>query len=403
MIDWLNSVLAGRPGWINALMIFCATMAFVYVPWDFFFKPVAQDEEVWLGIMLHGVAAKLSEPLHGAIYAAGAYGFYRMRAWMWPWAAVYAASVAIGMFVWCVLYAADGIGALLLGAAAFVPFAFLTRALWCAEALFGAARAPLSHRYGEWALVTGASAGLGAAFARALARDGVSCVLVARRGERLETLARELEQSYRVATRVVIEDLSDAAAAARLIEAVRDLQIAILVSNAGFGAVGRFEALDVERLSRMVQLHCTVPVVLASRLLPGMRARGRGAIVITGSIAGRQALPLHSVYGATKGFELLLGEALWVELQGSGIDVLVVEPGPVETEFQRVSGEIAHAGQSAEIVVERAFDALGRQPALISTWFDWLRVNLGNRLLPRPLVAFVARDVVRKWTPETRR
>jgi len=403
MADWLRSVFSGRPWWMNALMLFCAYMAAVYVPWDFFAKPAAQDAEVWLGVMFHGWAAKLTEPLHGAIYAAGAYGFYRMRSWMWPWASLYTASVALGMFVWCAVYGAGGLGGILLGAVAFVPFALLARELWRAEPLFGAPRAPLSERYGEWALVTGASAGLGAAFARALAREGMSCVLTARRGERLEALAAELEQSYRVATRIVAQDLSDPAGAQRLLDAVEDLPIAILVSNAGFGQVGRFDKLDPQRLCDMVQLHCGVPVLLAGRLVPGMRERGRGAILITGSIAGRLPLPLHGVYSATKGFELLFGEALWLELRECGIDVLVVEPGPVETEFQQAAEEIAHPGESPERVVEVALEALGRQPTVISRWFDWLRVNLGNRLVPRPLVAFVARDVIAAWTPQEKR
>jgi short-subunit dehydrogenase len=188
-----------------------------------------------------------------------------------------------------------------------------------------------------------------------------------------------------------------------LLDAVEDLPVAILVSNAGFGQVGRFDKLDPQRLCDMVQLHCGVPVLLAGRLVPGMRERGRGAILITGSISGRLPLPLHGVYSATKGFELLFGEALWLELRECGIDVLVVEPGPVETEFQQAAEEIAHPGESPERVVEVALESLGRQPTVISRWFDWFRVNLGNRLLPRPLVAFVARDVIAAWTPEDKR
>jgi uncharacterized protein len=404
VFDWLDTLFAGRPRLFNALMVFCAYMAFVYVPWDFFVKPVAVDQEVWLGITLHGFVAKLTAPLHGAIYAAGTYGFYRMRGFMWPWAAVYAGSVAIGMWVWCALNVGTGVGGFVLGAAAFVPFAWLARELWRAESLFGAPVVPLAERYGAWALVTGASAGLGEAFARALARGGISCVLTARRRERLDALARELESSYRVETRVVDVDLGEAGGAQRLLQAVADLPIAILVSNAGFGCVGRFEAIDAERLMRMVQLHCSVPILLASGLLPGMRQRGRGAILITSSISGRQALPLHSVYAASKGFELLFGEALSVELRGSGVDVLVLEPGTVETEFQEAAGELSHAGaQSPEQVVEVALEALGRQASVISSWREWLRINLAGRLLPRGLVAFVARDVVKAWTPEDRR
>src|SRR5262249_2625881 len=155
---------------INALMVFCAFMAFVYVPWDFLWKPVSRDEEVWLGIMFTGWGAKLTEPLHWAIYAAGFYGFYRMRSWMWPLAAAYVLTVAFGMLVWALLYiGANGIP---LGVLGFASFGFLARALWNAEPLFGEERVPMRERYGEWALVTGASAGIGEAFARALAREG---------------------------------------------------------------------------------------------------------------------------------------------------------------------------------------------------------------------------------------
>ena len=84
MRDWLRTVFAGRPWWINTLMVFSAYMAFVYCPWDILVKPAELDEEVWFGIRFHGWAAKCLEPFHWAIYAAGAYGFRRMKAWMWP-------------------------------------------------------------------------------------------------------------------------------------------------------------------------------------------------------------------------------------------------------------------------------------------------------------------------------
>ena len=93
--DW-----ALRPWWMNGLFYFCLYMTFVYMPFDMFLKPVAEDHEIWFGFALTGWWAKATEPLHWAIYAAGAYGFWRMRAWMWPWAAVYAAQVVIAMVVW---------------------------------------------------------------------------------------------------------------------------------------------------------------------------------------------------------------------------------------------------------------------------------------------------------------
>jgi short-subunit dehydrogenase len=386
---------------MNALMVFSAYMTFVYMPFDFFLKPVADDAEVWFGILLTGWAAKATEPIHWALYAAGAYGFRRMRQWMWPWASVYAAQVAVGMFVWGAFAGrfAGGAGGVALGAVSALPFAALAVLLWRARPQFGRAPGALRERYGDWALVTGASAGIGAEFARALARDGISCVLTARREERLQDLAAEIEKQHSVATRTVAVDLAAGDGVDRLVEAVSDLEIGILVNNAGVGYAGRFDKQDAERLRAMLELNCVTPVLLTSRLLPPMRARGRGAVVITGSVAGRQPLPLHGVYSATKAFDLLFGEALAVELRDDGIDVLVLEPGSTETEFQQVAGEIAHAGESAAAVVRSALDSLGQQPSVVSGWFNWLCANLATRLLPRPLVAHIAEQVVARQTP----
>ncbi len=399
MKRWLRALFAGRPTWMNVLMVFCGYMAFIYVPWDFLIKPTAGDEEVWFGLRFYGVWAKLSEPLHWAIYAAGWYGFRNMKGWMWPWAAVYAAQVALSALIWNFVYV-GGFGGVVLGLVSLVPFAVLTYALWQADALFGAERASLRDRYGEWALVTGASAGIGAEFARALARDGLSVVLTARRDSKLRELAAEIEKTYHVATRVVAADLADPSGPGRVADAVADLEIAVLVNNAGFGASGRFEKLDPERLRQMVQLNCLAPVLLTHRLLPGMRTRERGAIVITGSVAGRQGLPLHGVYSATKAFDLLFGESLAVELEDQGIDVLVLEPGSTETEFQQVANETPHPGESAAEVVAVALAALGRHHSVISGWSNWLRANAAGRLAPRRLVTSVAEELMAAQTPE---
>jgi short-subunit dehydrogenase len=395
-------VLGRRPAWMNALMLFSAYMAFVYVPWDFLMKPLALDEEVWFGVRLHGWAAKATEPIHLALYAAGAYGFWHMRSWMWPWAAVYAAQVAIAMAVWPVLYPHEVGGPVrgaLLGGVAFGVFGALAVALWRAKPLFRPARTPLRERYGTWALVTGASSGIGTEFARALAREGVNVALSARREERLHALAKEIEERHHVATRVVPADLAALGAAERLAAALGDLEVGILVANAGFGYSGRFEKLEAERLAEMITVNCTAPTVLAAALLPPMRTRGRGALIFTGSQAGRQPLPLHAVYAATKAYDGFLGEALWGELAGSGIDVLVVEPGSTDTEFQAVAGEVPHGGQKPDEVVAVALARLGSQPSVATRWLHWLRGNAGMRLLPRSLLVLAARDVMEKQTP----
>ena len=128
MFEKLSDNFARRPWWMNGLMLFCAYMTVIYVPWDMFSKPVAEAQEVWFGILLSGWAAKATEPLHFLIYAAGMVGFWRMKSWMHPWASLYAGQVALGMLVWSTL---DERGAgLLAGILTALPFLALALLLW---------------------------------------------------------------------------------------------------------------------------------------------------------------------------------------------------------------------------------------------------------------------------------
>lgn len=396
---WWRERLARRPWWMNAMMFLCIYLAAIGLPLDFLRTPLARDDQVWFGIMFHGWAAKVAELAHLAVYAAGAYGFWHMRTWMWPWAAVYAAQVTFATVVWALVYRGGWRG--LFGAVvSLAVFGLLTRMLWQARAIFHAPRPSMRARYGEWALITGASSGIGAEFARAMARDGMSCVLTARRADRLESLAGELQSAYAVRTRVVPVDLSEAEGANRLVDAVADLDLAVVVANAGYGIAGRFARQDPHRVQAMVQLNCTAPAVMISRLVPRLVARGRGAIIVVSSTAGHQSLPFNAAYAATKAFDLSIGEALWAELLGSGVDVLALQPGPTITEFQDVAGETPHEGEPASQVVGVALNALGHQPSVISGWFNWLRANAAVRLLPRSIVTLVAGRVMAQWAPE---
>ena len=397
--QWWRAHMRRRPWWMNLLMYFCMFMACVSIPLDFFCTPVARDEQVWFGIVWHGWAAKIGELAHWAVYAAGAYGFWHLRTWMWPWASVYAGQVAFSMFIWFAFHR-GGVGGFVAALISLLFYGGITLALWRARPIFQAPRKPMRERYGEWALITGASAGIGAEFARALAREGMSCVLTARRADRLQALAQELQSAFAVQTRIVALDLAAPDGANQLADAVADLEIAVVVANAGYGLAGRFAKHDVRRLQDMVQLNCVAPVVMTARLLPGLQARGRGAIIILSSTAGHQPLPFNAVYAATKAFDLSVGEALWAELQGSGIDVLVVQPGPTVTEFQAVAGETPHEGEPAAQVVGVALNALGHQPSVISGWFNWLRANAAVRFVPRSLVALIAGRVMAQWAPE---
>jgi hypothetical protein len=393
MRGWLRDVFSDRPTWMNAVMAFCAYMAFVYVPWDLFVKPVERDVEVWFGVMFTGWAAKVMALPHWFVYGAAVYGFRRRRPWMRFWGAAYAGQVALGMFVWTVLNI-DGLGSFIGGLVAAAPPALVAWGLWNARGQFDAKPTPLCERYGSWAMVTGASAGIGAEFARALAGEGFSLVLTARREERLRALAGELEKRFGISVRVVAVDLAEPDGAERLASAVGDLEIGLLVNNAGVGYAGRLDKQDTERLRSLVAVNCMAPLVLTSRLLSGDRgmvARGRGAVIFTGSAAGRQPMPLHATYAATKAFDLFLGEALYVELRDTNIDVLVLEPGPVATEFQEAADETSHATVQPAEVVATALASLGRQPSVLTTWFSWARANAATRLLPRPLLAQIAR------------
>ncbi|MBM4335873.1 MAG: hypothetical protein FJ108_08170 [Deltaproteobacteria bacterium] len=127
-----------RPWWMNGLFAFCLFMSFVYMPFDFFWKPVADDQEVWFGVLLTGWAAKATEPLHWAIYAAGSWGFWKMRPWMHPWAALYTLQIAIGMLVWASLDPRAEGQRLLFGVPPFLAFAALAWLIFRARAHFGA-------------------------------------------------------------------------------------------------------------------------------------------------------------------------------------------------------------------------------------------------------------------------
>lgn len=132
-MDKVKQFLKARPWWMNLLLAFCAYMTFIYMPFDMFWKPVAEDQEVWFGFLLTGWAAKATEPLHWAIYGAGFYGFLKMKSWMFPWAGLYVMQIAIGMLVWSVM---DGRGGLATGLIAGGLFTLLAVALWVARDKF---------------------------------------------------------------------------------------------------------------------------------------------------------------------------------------------------------------------------------------------------------------------------
>lgn len=402
MREWLFDVFRERPWWMSAIMIFCAWMAFVYAPWDVFVKPVGRDEEVWLGLTFHGWAAKLAALPHWFVYASAVYGFRRRRPWMAVWAPVYTAQVALSVWIWTALETGGARGAgrgLLLS----LPLFGLAWAFWHRRDYFAPRPLELVRRYGEWALVTGSSSGIGEELARQIAADGMNVVLSARQGERLAQLASDLEKTFGIATRIVVADLAEPAGSASLLEAVADLEIGLLVNNAGVGGQGRFDLQDGEALRRMVVLNCEAPLVLTHALIKKMCERGRGAVLFVGSASGYQGLPLHAVYSATKAFDRILGEALWGELRAANVDVTVLDPGTTQTEFHARAGGLPHAGDPVGVVARVGLEALGQQPSVLVGWWNWIRANIATRLLTRPITLHAAHELMKKQTPEEMR
>jgi short-subunit dehydrogenase len=195
-----------------------------------------------------------------------------------------------------------------------------------------------SERYGPVALVTGASSGIGAAFAKALAAIGLDLVLVARRIERLDDLAARLAREHGVRARTCQIDLAEPNAAIQMLNATTSLDVGLVVSNAGFSIKGDHAANDPSVMTEMLMVNCHVPMQLTRGFIPRLRQRGKGGIILTSSVEGLIGNPYSAAYSATKALVKSLGEGLWAELQPDGIDVLTLCPGATESEAAARAG-----------------------------------------------------------------
>ncbi|HVH13686.1 MAG TPA: SDR family oxidoreductase [Longimicrobium sp.] len=251
---------------------------------------------------------------------------------------------------------------------------------------------------GRWALVTGASMGIGEAFARALAARGMNVVLCARSADRLEALAQALAAEHGIQTHVVAADLARPGAPAEAwTRACEERDIHLLVNNAGFGLHGRFEALPANRQGEMVALNCTALLELAHLALGAMRPRGTGGIINLASVAAFQPVPWMATYGATKAFVLSLSQALSEENRGSGVRILCVSPGPTPSGFQATAGTRVRENQpgflSPEVVVDASLAALDAGKTHVAPGVANRLSTLFGRLLPLGVVTRIARRV----------
>ena len=188
------------------------------------------------------------------------------------------------------------------------------------------------ERYGPVALITGASSGIGWAFAEELAERGFDLVLAARRTDRLEELAAKLEAAHGTKSQLLESDLSKADAPAKLIVTTEGKDIGLIISNAGFNIRGYFETTDAAEMAEMLTVNCHAPMQLAHGFLPRLKARGKGGLIFTSSVEGFIGCPFSTAYSATKALVIGLGEGLFGELAGSGVDVLTLCPGATESE-----------------------------------------------------------------------
>lgn len=243
---------------------------------------------------------------------------------------------------------------------------------------------PFLDRYGRWALVAGASVGLGEAFARQLAARGLNLLLLARGKEALETLAADLRTRHGVEVRTEALDLGRPDLGERVARLTGDAEVGLLVYNAAASVIGPFIEHPVEDQLRVLDVNCRGPLVLAHLLGKAMAGRGRGGIVLMTSIAGSQGGPLVASYAASKAFNLVLAEGLWAELGARGVDVLACRAGATRTPGYAASRpKKSVPTQEPDAVVAETLAALGRGPSVVPGALNRFAAFLFQRLLPR--------------------
>ncbi|MEQ1903296.1 MAG: SDR family NAD(P)-dependent oxidoreductase [Pirellulaceae bacterium] len=256
-------------------------------------------------------------------------------------------------------------------------------------------------RYGNWALITGAASGLGREFAREIAADGMNCVLVDIDAPGLETLAKELRETCAIEARPIVADLAQDEFVDELSAKVVDLEIGLLINNAGIACSGAFSSRDPKRISNLVKLNCLAPLLLTRSLLPAMLSRKRGAIVFVSSLQAFISSPYEAAYCASKAFSLHFGESLWGELRKQPVDCLTVCPAGMKTDFFRAQGFSdkeceqlwKYSSHPAEIA-KLALRKLGKKPVIAPKMT--MAVHFLSRFLPRQLITRGSEKLTRK-------
>lgn len=243
-------------------------------------------------------------------------------------------------------------------------------------------------RYGKWAMVAGASQGLGAAYAEALAARGLNLILVARRSELLQSLSSQLMQKYKIKIKLVVQDLSTQDAAEQLLHAIQGMDVGLLVYNAAFSAIGPFVERPVQDHMKELHTNTMTPLKLVHFFAYQMLSRGRGGILLMSSLSAYQGSAYISTYAATKAFNIVLAEGLWEEWRQRGVDVMVCVSGAVKTPNYLASepeqtGGLGDMSMDPEQVVTEALTMLGKKPYVIPGRMNRISSFVMRHLLSR--------------------
>src|SRR6266545_742260 len=259
------------------------------------------------------------------------------------------------------------------------------------------------ERYGSWAIVAGASEGLGAEYATELAARGLNLILIARRLELLQALATQLSEKYKIRAKPLVLDLSLPNAAEQIVQHTMDLDIGLLVYNAAFSAVGPFLERSMDEHLQEIHTNIHAPFKLIYLLGQHLLARGHGGIVLMSSLSAFQGSAYISTYAATKAFNIVLAESLWEEWRAHGVDVLVCVSGAVRTPNYVASepeqrGGLGDMTMNPDQVVCEALNALGKGPYVIPGRMNRISSFVMRHLLPRKAtVKFMGRILRRMY------
>lgn len=240
------------------------------------------------------------------------------------------------------------------------------------------------EKYGPWALIAGASEGIGAAFSEALAERGLNLILVARRKKRLSELAQKLQSRHEIDVEEHALDLGDIASVRNLVSSL-DQDIGLLVYNAAYSPIGYFKDVPYSKIEKIISVNIQTPIFLVRTLSNSMIEREKGGVILMSSLSGVQGSPKIATYAASKSFNTVLAEGLWHELKDLNVDVLACVAGAVRTPGYMSSANEKDAPGTLDPheVVEETLKSLGQSPTVTPGSFNRFAKYVMSRLLPR--------------------